>query len=244
MNLDRVTITGADHTTIGGAEQLLGIARRYPFVEWGILLSKTSEGRPRFPPLHWIEDFLLVQHGAGWSISGHLCGSWVRDLCSGGWTFCFERPTIAHRFDRLQLNFHASRHDVVPHRLVRGLQHYAPALGYILQFDDVNNGLLGYAEGAGVKASPLFDISGGAGVLPDAWPKPVAEYNGYAGGLSPTNLLDQLHKIEDAAGDVRVWIDVETHVRTVVNGVESFDPEKVERFLEIAAPWVRRDALV
>jgi hypothetical protein len=243
MKLDRVTITGADHT-IAGHEQLLRIAELYPFVEWGILLSSSSEGRPRFPPLRWIEDFLSVHRGHGWSISGHLCGAWVRNLCAGGTLFEQERPSIARRFDRMQLNFHASRHDVRPHDLVRGLQHYSPALGYIFQFDDVNNGLLEYAAAAGVKTAPLFDISGGAGILPDAWPKPIGEYNGYAGGLSPYNLREQLERIAEAAGDARVWIDVETHVRTDVRGVETFDVDKVERFLEIAAPWVYRDALV
>lgn len=52
---------------------------------------------------------------------------------------------------------------------------------------------------------------------------------GYAGGLSPDNIAEQLDLIDAAAGDVDYWVDAETHVRTE----EVFDVEKCYRFLEV-----------
>ena len=53
MILDRVTITGADDSI--KATDLIPLSKRFPFVEWGILLSKNNEGSFRFPTRDWIE---------------------------------------------------------------------------------------------------------------------------------------------------------------------------------------------
>jgi phosphoribosylanthranilate isomerase len=160
----------------------------------------------------------------------------VRDFCRGGSEFASDRPGFNIAFDRLQLNFHASPHEVEPAAFGSTLRTVEPPQGYIFQFDGANDGLLRLALAAGVKAAPLFDLSGGAGRLPDSWPIASQPYSGYAGGLSPENLREQLALIAEAAGEERVWIDVETHVRS--GGDRQFDLGKVERFLEIAEPWV------
>lgn len=234
MILDRVTVTGADASV--RPEDLLPLSRRFPFVEWGILLSHSQEGSKRFPPLHWIESFFEIHGGGPYSISGHLCGAWVHNFCRGGNAFAIERPTIARRFDRLQLNFHAFAHEVDAPAFAVALKNLEPAQGYILQFDDVNNALLSAARMGGVHTAPLFDVSGGAGVLPAQWPTATEEYCGYAGGLSPENLDEQLHRIVEAAPRSRIWIDVETRVRSADDRL--FDLGKVEHFLTVARPWV------
>jgi phosphoribosylanthranilate isomerase len=107
---------------------------------------------------------------------------------------------------------------------------------FIFQLDDVNNDLLGLAQANSVNAVPLFDLSGGNGILPEHWPK-ATKYGfcGYAGGLSPENLEEQL-AIIDQCTDGPVWVDAESMVRS--NGDQQFDLEKVERFLQIAEKWV------
>jgi|SRR5579872_2152107 len=110
--LDKVTITGADDSIV--PEDLVPLSERYPFVEWGILLSRTQEGSPRFPSLHWLERLADVTRGdPRVRLSGHLCGRWVRDLCAGHTDFLVERKEIAFIFDRVQLNFHASKHEIL-----------------------------------------------------------------------------------------------------------------------------------
>jgi hypothetical protein len=240
MILDRVTVTGADDSV--EPKDLIPLGQRFPFVEWGILLSKSSEGQPRFPTVGWTERFFGMVEGFSdtpWkSVSGHLCGRWVRDLCAGNPAFWIERPTIATRFDRIQLNFHAIVHEINPDVFMSALPAgNAPGLGYIFQLDDVNNNLLDLVREAGVNAWPLFDTSGGAGVLPRSWPAPSAAYCGYAGGLSPENVEEHLNKIDDVCDPwQRIWIDVETRVRSADD--RQFDLDKVARFLERASHWV------
>lgn len=238
MNLDRVTVTGADDSV--DPNDLAALSKRFPFVEWGILLSRSQEGNHRFPTLNWILHLNRVRGacasmGAPLKLSGHLCGQWVRALCRGSRRFEAERPALRSLFQRVQLNFHAQEHDVAPDLFVEVLQMWERE-EYIFQVDGVNNHALGTARNAGVNAVPLFDKSGGAGVEPGEWPAPFGSYCGYAGGLHPDILREQLGRIALAAGDSRVWIDVETHVRSADD--RQFDLAKVEKFLTVAEPWV------
>ncbi len=51
--IKQVTVTGADDSI--NYYRLFELSEKYPFVEWGLLLSKNSEGYPRFPTWNWIE---------------------------------------------------------------------------------------------------------------------------------------------------------------------------------------------
>ena len=107
----------------------------------------------------------------------------------------------------------------------------------IFQLDDVNNSLQDIAKKGGIDAVGLFDLSGGDGILPTQWPQ-SNQYIGYAGGLSPDNLLQQLYAIETVCGS-EIWIDAETHVRS--NNDQLFDLDLVDKFLSIAEPYVITD---
>lgn len=239
MKLDRVTITGADDSIDPGI--LLDLSARFPFVEWGILLSKSSAGGYRFPSLGWMERLKAMSIMTGGTLgpelklSGHLCGSWVRALCRGERAFEADRPTIANMFQRVQINFHALAHTVDAAVFVKALSGWGVG-EYIFQFDDVNNAVMEVAALNGVRAVPLFDVSGGAGIEPETWPAPIRDYSGYAGGLHPDRLQAQVARIKQAAGDARIWIDVETHVRS--DNDAKFDVDRVVKFLSVATPYV------
>lgn len=239
MILNRVTVTGADNSI--KPEYLVGMTQRYPFVEWGILLSKSQEGGPRFPTTAWIERLGLLatmDGGPKMNLSGHLCGQWVRALCRGSNRFAAERPLIANIFQRVQLNFHGDLHDVDNDGLPRALKDWGRD-EYILQFDNVNNLLIGHLWSQGIKAVPLFDTSGGAGVEPDEWPAPIGPYCGYAGGLHPDRVDEQYARIQLAAGPSKIWTDVETHVFS--HGGTQFDLGLVEKYLAAAQRWVTKE---
>lgn len=237
--LRKVTITGADDSI--DPISLFQIAERYPFVEWGILLSKSSEGNPRFPSTRWLRELVELQ-SAGTdnkiSLSGHICGRWVRDICSGGFEFYNNMRDIILSFQRFQLNFHSYLHRIhSTERFVESLRSInIRGQQIIFQFDNVNNSLLDSAKDNGVDAVPLFDLSGGAGVLPKEWKQPVGDYCGYAGGLSPDNLEAQLTLIADKLNGVTIWIDAETRLRS--NNDRQFDLKKVNEFLATAKFWL------
>lgn len=231
-------MTGADDSI--DPQDLIALTRKYPFVEWGILMSKSSEGGSRFPSANWLRR--LVDAFGPTSEAGnigvnkfcaHLCGRWVRDLMIGDSTPLGIHGHILDStlFHRVQLNFHASRHQVndsafkVLFRIGKQI---------IFQMDEVNEELMWKARDKAVDAVPLFDTSGGAGIVPKDWPKPFDEvFCGYAGGLGPDNISKELLRIQDAVGDATIWIDMETKIRS--SNDQMFDLKKVEECLHAAS---------
>ena len=104
----------------------------------------------------------------------------------------------------------------------------------IFQCDGVNDVLVLDAQEQGLNAVPLFDKSGGAGILPGDWP--LALFNiacGYAGGLGPENVQRQLHNIKQASRSQPFWIDMERRVRSADDAV--LDLAACERVLELCS---------
>lgn len=225
--IDKVTITGADNSIT--PKDLIKLTDMYPFVEWGILVSKNRFGTPRYPSLEWMKELKEVKKEHDMKLSCHLCGMYVRELMKGNDIAMVELAEIWDMFERVQINFHAINHVVDREAMTRLLLKY-PEKEFIFQYDDVNNEIAKTAKEAGVNCSILFDKSGGDGVLPAEWPFPVENMKcGYAGGLSPWNVEEQIELIKDKAGDLNIWIDVETHVRSINDKL--FDIILVDRFL-------------
>jgi hypothetical protein len=260
--IDRVTVTGADNSV--KPEDLIPLTEEFPFVEWGILASQRGTvehyGTKRSPPLPWLARLReLHSQGKFPQLSLHLCGAWVRQLLLGN---LVVPPVLLPGFRRIQLNFHAEGAKCDVEKFAKALADPLFAgRDFIFQLDGASgNEYLEAVLGEDVLGCyGLFDVSGGRGILPTAWPKPQMidvvpgehgegeeyhAYTGYAGGLGPDNLAAEIPKIlAAAAGDEhthegRIWLDMETLVRS--DDDQQFDLEKVRRCLEIAAPYVVR----
>jgi len=269
MRLDRVTVTGADDSV--SAKDLVDISRDFPFVEWGILCSERHMGGTRFPSRGWLDglrDVLSANPQVG--ASCHLCGRWVRDLVFCGSTGFLDGigKDLFGLFQRVQLNFHAEPHGWNAGMFGATMKSF-PGKQWVFQMDGENDYILDEALDKEVNAVPLFDTSGGAGALPQSWPKPLFRsaspvfspggpwrfsprviwardipasvpvlplYCGYAGGLGPDSLASQLPLIAEAAGDARIWIDMERRVRSEDDS--QFMLDKVRKCLEIAVLFV------
>ena len=279
MAIDRVTITGADDS-ISPAE-LIPLTREFPFVEWGILASQNNTfgrspnseeavfftdkdrrgGCNRYPSPRWITDLQSLAETSGElpNLSLHINGIWVRQLLLGSF---IVPPELLHCFGRVQLNFHAERTRCNPSAFADALAKLAGKY-LIFQLDgEKGNAHLDAAHGMEVgNCYGLFDVSGGAGILPQKWPEPIYldvqpgesgmgvelwGYHGYAGGLGPENLAEQIPLILKAAAGTqyinegRIWIDMETRVRS--DNDRRFDLSKVRECLEIAAPYVNESS--
>ena len=243
MILDRVTLTGADDSI--DPKTLFGLSHEYPFVEWGILYgSKSAAGAPRYPGRGWRDtlhaDARVRYAGIDLKLSAHLCSRFVRDFVLDGKFSVADvmAPEDLRVYQRVQLNFHAHHHPGGP-AFFSGMR-TMPSKEFIFQMDEVNDDLWKSATKEDLRAVPLFDTSGGAGLLPHSWPRPYSNvYCGYAGGLGPDNLVEQLRSISASAiGTARVWIDMETRVRSEDDAV--FDLDKCRRVLELAAPFIGR----
>ena len=175
-------------------------------------------------------------------VSLHVCGKWVREICAGNWTPLFTNMgPLLGMGNRVQLNFHAYQHLLTP-EFLGAAQSRCKEQGWqvIFQCDGVNDQLASIASDAGLDAVPLYDKSGGAGVVPDSWPEAMKGiYSGYAGGLGPDNLESELPAIEAAAGEERFWIDMETKIRTADN--KTFDLDAVRKCLELCRPSITQE---
>jgi len=235
--LKRVTITGADDKT--DITALLDLTDEFPFVEWGILVSLRSEGGSRFPSRKWMDKFVSRITGTGKlrpiAISSHVCGTWVRQLLCGNlhWS---ELPFVVNFGQRIQINTHAELLQSNTGLWKNLAQLVESDKEVIFQWDGVNDHLSYAAQAVdGLKVSALFDTSGGAGILPNAWPKADYKFNyGYAGGLGPENIIEQIQLINAAANNYSYWIDMEGRVRTN----EELDLVKVRKVLELAKPFI------
>ena len=193
--LTAVTLTGADERT--DIEALVRLARDYPALEVGLLYTATPEGRNRYPSLPWLDG---ASQALGGRFALHVCGHSARaELLNGR----AELLRIISRSRRVQVNGDVG-HGELPLLAAR-----VPEL--ITQFQASRTDL---RDDATANHSLLVDASGGRGVSPSQWERPSTSKDvGYAGGLGPDNIGDQLPRIAEVA-EGRYWIDMEGHLRT------------------------------
>jgi len=240
MKIKQITFTGADDTI--EPTELMSMSKNLPSnIEWGILVSKSATGTNRFPTATWLKMLLFKIGGLNkdTNLCMHICGHWVREICKGKFELTKKATPIAYifwdAFKRVQLNFHSYIHEIDEPRFTELIEIFDKQ--WIFQLDDVNNDLLFRAVNNNINAVPLFDVSGGAGTVPEEWPKPIENlYCGYAGGLGPHNLKEELLLIEEEVEDGTIWIDMETHIRDY--DTDKFDLKKVEECVRIAEPWL------
>lgn len=228
MKITKVTMTGADNSIT--PEQLFPITEKYPFVEWGILVSRNSQGNNRFPSKEWMNSLALIEQNQ-LQLSCHLCGTYVKEILMGSTRFISELGDIWKHFSRVQINTHGIPHQYDKSGLIQVLKEHTDK-EFIFQYDIVNKQIVEAVSPECKNISALFDLSHGAGVLPKEWVEPLEGIKcGYAGGLSPDNVEQQIKLIEEKVGDGEIWIDMETQIRS--NNDQQFDLQKVEKVLEI-----------
>lgn len=224
-----VTITGADNSI--EPSELVALSKRFPLVEWGILFSPERWGTPRYPSLGWVAELSDLAKTESLSLSAHLCGRFARNALAAEWSW--QRALIGHDFSfgRVQIN---CAHNPEP-SITTMLREWPTTQRVIVQCSDKN---LDWVEGAiedGARCDVLFDGSGGRGVLPRGWPRAIERtLCGYAGGLGPLNVADNLPCIAEAAGGSSFWIDMESRVRS--DDDQLFDLSKVLSVLKQLAP--------
>ena len=216
MKLRLITFTGADDET--SQKEMSRISQEFNAVEWGILFG-SEFGRFRYPNLEWI---LNLPHGL--NLSAHFCGKFAEMAMEG------NLPLFSlENFKRIQLNLSNKA-------LVKTLEcQPLIELSERIPQDVILGGNFGNVKIQSNNFSILYDASGGNGISPKNWPVPeTGMFVGFAGGLNPENLLEELERISEVAGDRQIWIDMESGVRSN----NQFDLDKVERCLKIAKPWM------
>ena len=210
--LTTVTITGADDRT--RPTDLCELSEEFPFVEWGLLLSASRMGAPRYPSRSWLHDFENVMSTTPDRMhhAMHFCGQCTRDTLAGD-----PRWFDGIHPDRIQLNGFATPSTDAFLVLARRLTEERPRFGFILQARDarvLEATAVAVAEIGSSRTAVLYDPSGGRGITTTEWPTLAAVHMGYAGGLGPANVEAVLKLLLSNTARGPFWIDMETRVRT------------------------------
>ena len=189
----RITFTGVDRrTTKGQIEALLADDR----VEIGVLMTGTPEGRNRYMEP---EEILRALEWCRGRSALHVCGGRARDALLHG-----DLDAMVVLAGRVQVN------GALPASMVEAICRVYPRHEIITQHTDRNRHLLDIGAR---NHSVLVDGSGGRGISPAGWNRPVTGKSvGFAGGLGLLNIASEIEKIRAVAADP-FWIDMEGKVR-------------------------------
>lgn len=241
-----LTISGADNGVTPA--DLVDFAREAPFVEWGILVSETRMGTPRYPSREWLRVLGQAMEVARLAdvprprLSLHVCGRWARDILAGveNATTPVTALTTLAPFQRMQINGGSVGDDQVAADLGERLPQVPDGGEIIFQIGSHRRTrALDLARAAGAPCSALLDASGGRGETPDLWPAPIPGVKcGWAGGLAPWNLAAEVLRMQHAdthdGQPVDFWVDMETGARTS----DVWDWNKVRAAVAAVAPMI------
>ena len=242
MPLTLVSLTGADDKVAPAA--LAALSARYAKAvppEWAILYCPEKEGSARYPSAAWREDFLVL--GLPFT-AAHLCGPQVfREILDPA--TAPGRIADLSRYGRVQLNINARRPEFTEVEVLASyLTLHQAGLHLILQHHHASRRAIekfvpGLDAASLSRIDLLYDESKGTGTAPEQWPPistvgPVPLRCGYAGGLGPAVLEEELPRIHESATawrDLPYFNDMESGIRTD----NEFDLAKVEAVLQYVA---------
>ena len=237
-------ITCSDPREHNSIESIIELAK-LPHAEIAVQChpSKMSPGMPRNI---WFEDLLKeVVQLPRMNLAIHINSEWANDICVNGnlpyplsaW-FKVENKREKPVLQRIQLNMPKSTADNI------NIYHVAKIIDcywdkeFIFQYNDKTREAIQKLHEAGLKFSLLFDASGGNGIAPTSWEKPIYESHpmGYSGGISAENVIGNLRKINQILpNDYPTWIDAEGKLKSN----DLFD-EKPKFNTELARAYVKR----
>ena len=224
---------------------VLRLLRYAPQVEIGMqaLPASMSTGKPRNK---WFNGLLqLVQNiDMRLNVAVHVNYQWCDEICSGkipgeiqqwmGMRRAFERTPVIKRW-QLNIGDNTKNWDT---RAVAKLISDHPEHEFIFPYNDTVRNKIDELNKTGVPFSLLYDSSYGYGKLPEQWNPPVYDNHmmGYAGGLSPENIAENLDKIaQQVPENYRMWIDAEG--RLMRPGTREFDPQRALTYIKNTLAW-------
>lgn len=169
------------------------------------------------------------------NVALHICGGGVPGLIAGEPEVSRLASLVGERGGRIQLNFNAKRGTVNTPDLRRTIEKLAPMR--VITQHNRNNAYL-WSEIPLQNHQSLFDSSGGNGVKCKVWPNPLPSDCGYAGGLGPGTMADDLDAIATVAQDREIWIDMEGRLRVEHDGSDRLCLDLCEQVLNETSEWI------
>jgi len=222
-------------------EMLRILSSRYSHVEFGILFHEEKAGTPRFPSEKWTDELADMASVSmpPMRLAAHLCGKRCQELLTQGTLEWVREHLVARGFGRIQVNATKVNGVEIPDMAVAA-QHLraaikeVPEVEWIIQANEETRLLwepLLSEQCPPGNVSLLFDASCGTGKLATTFTPPPRNgiACGYAGGLGPDTVADVLQSLrKDVAKGLVIWLDMETKLRSSVDGKDMFDVTKAQ----------------
>lgn len=246
MEVKFITCSGANETT--DIPKLLDLLDEFPRAEVGIQVSekKALEGMPRFDWIHTLYGCSLSRR-LPINAALHINLQWVEDFGQG--KVAPELENLLSLADengypfisRAQLNLKIGREKAPdPDKLFEAMRRFRD-VRFILSYNNTNARLIRDLYRRGAVFDLLYDDSFGRGILPVFRKAPVFAdvVQGYAGGITPANVTEELDKVADAydgGGSYEsVWIDAQKGLED--ENTMHFDLGKCREYLRKAEDW-------
>lgn len=241
MKIKYVTCSGADENT--RIPNLLKLMEDYPVGEIGIQVSadKASKEMPRYD---WILKLAENIQNSQSDIRAalHVNKEWVQEFCDG-----FVAPELDRYmglrksdgtpvFARVQLNIFVGREKTPNVDKVIETLNLFPKHRFIFSYNVPNASFIKELYDKGVVFDNLYDFSFGEGHEPESRGPVVFpdRLQGYAGGLSPDNIYEELDKISKVVPkDAEIYIDAQGHLAD--NKI--FSISKARKFITNTLKW-------
>ena len=243
MNLRYITCSDPrEHNSIKSIVELA----RMPYAEIAVQChpSKMSLGMPRNM---WFNELLgeSLQLPYPINLAVHINSEWADYICTKGYipSILLDWFLIKNIWDepiiqRVQLNMPKQTADKIDVHHVARIIKFFHDKEFIFQYNDKTAQAIQKLHEAGLKFSLLFDASGGNGIAPKSWEKPIYESHpmGYSGGMSAENVIGNLRKINTLVPkDDAIWIDAEGKLKSS----DLFD-EKLKFDVDLARAYITR----
>lgn len=248
-------ITCSDPREHNSIETILKLARM-PHAEIAVQChpSKMGDGMPRNV---WFRELLResIQISRPINLAIHINSEWANDICVKGripetileWIKLkrHNKPLI----QRIQINMpKQTAIDFNPDFMSAIISYEFPKQEFIFQYNDNTKTAIEKLHKTKVPFSLLFDTSGGRGVAPTKWQKPIYENHpmGYSGGMSPDNVIRNLREINQLVpNDSAIWIDAEGKLKDQTYDLfgekPQFDADLARAYINRANEWYKQN---
>ena len=182
------------------------------------------------------------------NIAIHINSEWSNLMCTKGiipdivldW-MKIEKTHNKPLIQRVQLNMSKDTANNININALRGALYDFRHQEFIFQYNDKTKAAIEKLHKSGAKFSLLFDASGGEGISPETWEKPIYENHpmGYSGGMSPDNVVQNLNMIKKVVGDDVTWIDAEGKLKSqnLFEEKALFDTDLARAYINRANKW-------
>ena len=246
MNIEYITCSDMrEHNDI---DEIISLGKKYPMAEFAIQAhpSKFSQHMSRYV---WFDTLVHAARVNKMNLAMHVNAEYRTELCFGNIPYSLRRLWEIRRDDntpvisRVQVNINGGndKFDFYPDKVANIIRAY-PGIKFIFQYAPAQYERIRQLAKQNVPFALLYDVSGGEGKLSrDSWGGIIlpAHQTGYAGGLSPDNVVENLNYINTLLpANYDTWIDAEGKLKSPDdNGKKLFDTTLAEKYIVRAIAW-------